>query len=218
MTTIVCDLRERRSGVPARLAQQGIQVELAQLDTGDYLVSAAFGIERKTASDFVDSLLAGRLVAQLEALAAAREYAALLVEGNWHADRRLRAPMLARLYHWISMRPNLTLLVSADARHTAALIRLLAEGEQSERAVAAAEATASAAVRTARVPRDILTALPGVGPTSADKLLARFGSVVAALTAPRAELQAALGPRRGEVAYELVRRQPSERRPDVEAS
>ena len=166
----------------------------------------------------MDSLLAGRLLAQLEALAAAREYAALLVEGHWHADRRLRAPMLARLYHWISMRPNLTLLVSADARHTTALLRLLAEGEQSERGLAAAEATASMPIRTARVPRDILNALPGVGPASADKLLARFGSVAAAMAAPRAELQAALGPRRGEVAYELVHRQPSEPQPERKAS
>jgi len=218
VTTIVCDIREQRSGVPARLAQQGVHVDMARLDAGDYLVSAAFGIERKAASDFVDSLLAGRLPAQLEALVATREYAALLVEGDWHADRRLRVPILARLYHWISMRPNLTLLLSANARHTASLLRLLAEAEQSERAVAAAEATASMPVRTTRVPRDILTALPGVGPTSADKLLGRFGSVAAALAAPQADLQAALGRRRGEVAYELVHRRPSAPRRESKAS
>jgi ERCC4-type nuclease len=218
VTTIVCDIHEQRSGVPARLAQQGVLVEMARLDAGDYLVSAAFGIERKTASDFVDSLLAERLPAQLEALAAAREYAALLVEGDWHADRRLRAPILARLYHWLSMRPNLTLLLSSDARHTGSLLRLLAEAEQSERAVAAAEATASMPIRTARAPRDILTALPGVGPASADKLLARFGSVAAAMAAPQSELQEALGPRRGDVAYELAHRRPSAPRGESKAS
>lgn len=206
MIIVVCDSRELASGVPDRLAVAGVQVEVRPLLAGDYLISAAFAVERKTAKDFVNSLLNGRLLAQLEALAATCEYAVLLVEGELHLGQRLKMPMLARFYHWVSMRPNLTLLWTNNSGQTASLLRLLATEEQSARAIAAAT-VARVQVATAREPLDVLRALPAVGPVAAAKLLDRFGCVSAAMSASEADLQSVLGAKRGRVVYDLVRTQ-----------
>jgi Fanconi anemia group M protein len=206
MTVVVCDTREQASGIPTFLAEQGIDVTLAQLSAGDYLVSAAFGIERKTVADFGDSLLSGRLQHQLEALCVEREYAVLLVEGALYTGKRLRAPILARFYHWMSMRRNLSLAMSVGQGQTARILAQLAAAEQSARGVAAAEAMALPVVRTAKEPLEVLRVLPGVGPKSADKLLSRFGTVAGVLNASEADLRSALGPSRGAIVHELVHR------------
>ena len=57
--TIFCDMRESRSGVLERLRELGADVKIGELATGDYVVSGELVIERKTASDFILSVMDG---------------------------------------------------------------------------------------------------------------------------------------------------------------
>ena len=61
---IYCDMRESRSGIIQKLQELGAKVQVGELETGDYVVSGDIAVERKTAVDFVASILDGRLFNQ----------------------------------------------------------------------------------------------------------------------------------------------------------
>jgi ERCC4-type nuclease len=64
--TIVADIFEEGSGIPASLQRLGAQVVVEPLAAGDYRISGGALIERKTVADLHGSL--GRGLAQLAVL------------------------------------------------------------------------------------------------------------------------------------------------------
>jgi len=79
---IVVDDRERASDVPRLLMELGLTVQFSQLAVGDYVLSATTAIERKSLHDFVSSLYDGRLFKQAFKLSEAYRNAILLIEGD----------------------------------------------------------------------------------------------------------------------------------------
>jgi Fanconi anemia group M protein len=191
--------------VPDLLVAKDCAVEMARLECGDYLLSASLGVERKSSRDFVDSLLSGRLFDQLERLSAS-ECAALLIEGDaWSGDRRLKTPMLGRLYDWISFHPNVNVLYSPNEKWTARLLVDLAHREQTTRSAASPQAGSSPV--SARTPRDVVLALPGVGPANADRLLDRFGTIQGIVSATESQLALTVGSKRGAQIFAIANQQ-----------
>src|SRR3972149_8520663 len=76
---ITVDFREKNSLVIAELASLGIETEIKELKVADYIVNGV-AIERKTVSDFINSMKTGRLVRQLEDLQQYKEKL-LIIEG-----------------------------------------------------------------------------------------------------------------------------------------
>src|SRR3990167_10158373 len=64
---IIVDYREKNSLVASYLINLGFDVEFKELKIGDYVVKDTI-IERKTISDFISSMINGRLLKQLEEL------------------------------------------------------------------------------------------------------------------------------------------------------
>ncbi|MHA1968835.1 MAG: DEAD/DEAH box helicase family protein, partial [Candidatus Hodarchaeales archaeon] len=58
---IIVDTRESASRIPKLLKQNGARLKSAELDVGDYVLSDRVVVERKSYSDFVTSILDGRL-------------------------------------------------------------------------------------------------------------------------------------------------------------
>jgi len=79
---IVCDERERASGVPQELALLGVITKFAMLPAGDYIVSPSTAVERKSVRDFVTSLYDGRLFKQVSELGRVYSNHILIVEGD----------------------------------------------------------------------------------------------------------------------------------------
>jgi DNA excision repair protein ERCC-4 len=200
---IYCDLAERDSGIPQWLAENDCVPELQSLAVGDYLVSPALAIERKSARDLVDSICSGRLKHQLHRLANTYERAVLLIEGDsWEGDLRLRTPMLGDIYHGIVRTPNLTCIYSPSVGYSPRVIKDLAIRERKE--LSCSEPVPRPPVETARDAIDVLRSLPDVGEVRADKLIERFGSLRDALLADEAELQATLGKTVGSRVYAVL--------------
>jgi Fanconi anemia group M protein len=65
---IICDNRETASSVVRTLSLMGVNLRLEQLQVADYLISKRVGIERKSAKDFNDSIIDGRLFTELSEL------------------------------------------------------------------------------------------------------------------------------------------------------
>jgi DNA excision repair protein ERCC-4 len=80
---IVVDDRERPSGVAAELEKaDGVVVKIEHLSLGDYCVDGAVLIERKTAADFAQSLIDGRLFGQAGRMSSSHLRSAYIIEGT----------------------------------------------------------------------------------------------------------------------------------------
>jgi len=62
---ITADYREKSSGLIDLLKNRGVVVELKSIPCGDYIIDDTITIERKTANDFLISIINGRLFRQL---------------------------------------------------------------------------------------------------------------------------------------------------------
>ena len=79
---ITIDYREKVSGLIDLLKREDAFIEVKKISYGDYIINNSITIERKTAKDFVISIIDGRLFNQLSNL---KKYCAnpiLLLEGN----------------------------------------------------------------------------------------------------------------------------------------
>jgi len=79
---ITVDYRETTSGLTDLLKNSGALVEIATLSYGDYIINDTITVERKTAKDFLISIIDGRLFNQLSNLKKFCNHPILLIEGN----------------------------------------------------------------------------------------------------------------------------------------
>lgn len=79
---ITVDYRETASGITDLLKNSGALVKIAKLSYGDYIINDTITVERKTAKDFLISIIDGRLFNQLSNLKKFSNHPILLIEGN----------------------------------------------------------------------------------------------------------------------------------------
>ena len=79
---IIADHRETESGLIQLLKDKNVLVEVRKVLYGDYIINKTLTIERKTARDFLISIIDGRLFTQLSNLKKFCIKPILLVEGN----------------------------------------------------------------------------------------------------------------------------------------
>jgi DNA excision repair protein ERCC-4 len=79
---ITIDYRERASGLLELIREHDVFVEVKPLPFGDYIINDSITIERKTARDFLISIIDGRLFTQLSNLKKHCSCPVVLIEGN----------------------------------------------------------------------------------------------------------------------------------------
>ena len=192
---ILIDDRERAGPVPDELARsEGFAPEIRRLEVGDYLVDGRLLFERKTLIDLAQSIKQGRLFDQALRLAQSPVRSALILEGTT-ADLRasgMRWEAVQGALVTVSLFIGLPLLRARSPKET---VRTMEFAALQSRAIAT-----GALPRRGRRPKGksalqgyILQGLPGVGPERAHRLLDRFGSVRAVLTADREALASVSG-------------------------
>ncbi len=185
---IVADVREPDSVCDA-LEAQGAEIEVRQLEIGDYLLSDRLVAERKTRADFESSIFDGRLFSQVSDLCAAVPRVVVIVEGEAQAESRLSRKALLGAYASLIADFGCALFFTRSPSATAEMLYSLAHHEQ----VAKSRAQPVYAKRKARTMADqqraVVEALPNVGPTLASALLKYFDTVENVASAPESELQ-----------------------------
>ncbi|MFH1400992.1 MAG: ERCC4 domain-containing protein, partial [Nanoarchaeota archaeon] len=203
---IIVDYREKSSALTAHLIDCGCRIGLAQLSVGDYLVSDKVCIEYKTAKDFVDSMLDGRLLSQLKEL---RRYpqALLLIEGegSLYEQRNVHPNAVRGMLSTIAVTYQIPVLYAANPKESAEMILavLRRQGSRSDFQYHQAKPQSSGQQQ-----EFLVSALPGVGSSIARGLLDAFGSIESIMAASVQDLQAIdkVGPRKAQMIYDLVRR------------
>jgi len=196
---IVCDHRERPSGVPAALATHpNVDLTIHRLRLGDYRVNDTLIVERKTLTDFAQSVRDGRLFAQASRLTRVeRARPCLILEGT-------------RIKHWSAALPRSAIqgaLITVTLVFGLPVLRSSSPEETADLILYAADQLHR---RTTRPPHRygyhpkginrqqifLLQAIPEIGPLKAERLLNAFGSPagVANATAKDLEVVEGIGP------------------------
>jgi len=197
LVKIYVDLREKASHVPKYLAEMGVSVIYKQLEIGDYMVTDDTVIERKRIDDLAHSVFEGRFFDQVRRLKASKLKALILVEGDLTYLRRITSKYKAVEAALITavIYNNIPIIYTRNSKHTAETIKLIAEKLQTVRK--AYITTQFPTYRKYQKPKDqdlsewqlyVLASFPGIGPTLADRLLRKFGSLRAVLSASPVEL------------------------------
>jgi DNA excision repair protein ERCC-4 len=188
---ITVDDRERPSGVVAELEKlSGVVVKVAHLKAGDYCIDEAVLIERKTAADFAQSLIDGRLFSQAVRISSSPLRPAYIIEGasaEWAGLGVSREALQGALVT-LMLIFDIPVFRSLDPAESARLI--LYVGSQLVRLrdpEYLPYRQAKAKQKKTRQLR-ILQSLPGIGTDRAKRLLGRFGTVRACFGASTSEL------------------------------
>ncbi len=188
---ILTDLHEKNSLVTSELVSLGINVEFKHLKVADYLIGET-AIERKTCSDFLNSMINKRLLRQLEEL---KQYSKklLIIEGIEEQELYNDLPegihgnaIRGMLLH-ISLESNCPVLFTKDYRDTARFLYLIARRAEKEKQ----EISLHAKKKSRNVKEQkqyIIESFPGIGPKTAKKLLKKFKSISSIINASEQEL------------------------------
>jgi Fanconi anemia group M protein len=187
--SIRVDSRERQSSVPALLAAfPDVRLTFAALPSADYVLSDDVAVERKTASDFVASILDRRLFGQATRMKVLFPRAVLIVEGDLgQVPHSIDMEAIRGALAFLTVREGITVLQLSDSAETAAMLRIMARHAQERMGQ-------PISLREGRPQIEELYAaylvegLPGVGPRRAHMLLAHFGSPAAVMCASAEEL------------------------------
>ena len=202
---VLVDTRERDIG--KLLESSGVEIILQALEVGDYIISDRVAVERKTAQDFVASIIDPQrnLFRQISDLAKSYDRPVLILEGRDLYSRQINPNSIRGAMASIAIDYGVPIIPTEDQNETAAVISMLAKRERSDGHEPKVHGHKTA--RTLKEQQEYLvSAMPSVGPSVARNLLKHFGSVEAVITATFEELQEAdlVGPKIAQRIREIV--------------
>ena len=185
---VYADSREGNSKVIRYLSQMEMDVKVQSMAVADYQVSDEVAIERKTAKDFVSSMIDKRLFKQARELSEEFKRPLMILEGDDLYSGMVNPNAIRGTIASIALDFGISIIPTRDAQDTAAMIKRIAIREQSGE-------KANIQIRTDKKPVSlweqqlfIVESLPSIGPVNAKNLLEHFGSVSDVFNASESEL------------------------------
>ncbi|MFH0832629.1 MAG: ERCC4 domain-containing protein [Candidatus Aenigmatarchaeota archaeon] len=187
---IYADSREMNSKVTKILAKRCTLKE-EQLCVGDYILSNNVCVERKTTSDFLQSMIDGRLFSQLSQMKKEFKNPLLVIEGDtlFNNDRKINHNAVRGALSSIAIDMSLPIIWTKNQLETAEMLCAIAKREQTPKKKAIR-------IRTKRKPKSmnqmqefLVSGIPLISYEKARNLLKHFGSPDKIFAASEAELQ-----------------------------
>lgn len=180
---------DRETSVSKKISKMHLTVEQERLDIADFLVSDRAAVERKTASDFVDSIVDNRLFSQLTDLHQF-DRPILMIEGeNLYTHRDIHPNAIRGALASISMDHQIPILWTEDEEDTAETLAALAKREQEEEERNTAVRGSRSGKTEKELQKFVTAGLPDVNRKIAERLLEEFGSIENVFTATEQELK-----------------------------
>ena len=190
---ILIDYREKNSLVIANLKNIGFEIELKELKVGDYILKNTV-IERKTVSDFISSIINGRLLKQIEELKQF-EKKLLIVEGISEKEiyndegigmngNAIRGFLLSVL-----LKHKIPILFTKNSEDTAKFIDVLSRKKVKEVKLNSHKKILSKKDQM----QFIIEGFQGIGPKKAKELLKKFKTIQNIINASKEDLEKVVG-------------------------
>ncbi len=124
--SIQADRRERGRILKRLEEAEGVQLEMVDLEFGDYLLPNKIVVERKSATDFILSVVDEGLWVNIEHLERLYARIVYIIEGDPYVARfHQKALDVHRAFARMVVQHNISVLPSADPDHSAMLIYLM---------------------------------------------------------------------------------------------
>jgi Fanconi anemia group M protein len=204
---IVADQRELDSTIARDLStREGVETRLETLSVGDYVLSDRVVVERKSVSDFLDTLTGGDRSMFEQLGDATRHYARpiLILEGEGLYEERNVHPNAVRgALASLAVDFGASVLRTEDESDTADMLEVVAtrEQEKDDREVSVHGEKASKTL--AEQQEYVVASIADIGPVTARSLLEEFRTVEAVMTARKEDLLEVQGV--GEVTADRIR-------------
>ena len=191
---IIVDTREKQSLIASELINQGCEVDFKHLHIGDYIVNEVV-IERKTISDFISSMINGRLRKQLQDLQNIKNKI-LLIEGIdeqelYHEEHTINENAVRGFLLSIILNYKVPIIFTKDYEDTAKFIKVLAKKPKKEQEFG---------INNKPKPKNtneqlqyLIEGFPGIGPKNAKKLLKEFKTIKNIINASIEDLEKVIG-------------------------
>ncbi|WP_136600575.1 DEAD/DEAH box helicase [Salinigranum halophilum] len=194
---VVVDQRELDSTIARDLStREGLRTRLETLAVGDYVCSDRVVVERKTVSDFLDTLTGGDRSLFGQARDMSRHYPrpVVVIEGDGlYEERNIHPGAIRGAIASLAVDFGVSVLHTRDETDTTELLATLASREQTERDRTVSVHGEKSAKTLDEQQEYVVGAIADVGPVTAQSLLASLGSVEAVMTATEEELQEVRG-------------------------
>ncbi len=192
---VYADYREKASGVVKELVELNADLKLEMLQCADYVLSDRVGVEFKTAQDFVDSIVDGRLLEQLKQLKDSYIRPMIIIEGteDLYALRNVHANAIRGMLATITVSYGIPVLRTKDAKDTAAMLFMIAKREQSDDKHDFSPHASKKPMTLQESQEYLISCFPNIGLNLAKELLQHFGSVKNIVNASVEDLQKVAG-------------------------
>lgn len=189
LPVVFADTREGNSKVIRHLSEMEIDVKVQAMAVGDYQVSDEVVIERKTAKDFVDSIVDKRLFKQARSLMEEFKRPLIILEGDDLYNGMINPNAIRGSIASIALDFGISIIPTRNAQDTAAMIKKIAIREQSGEKTPIQIRTDKKPVNLWEQQLFIIESLPNIGPVNAKNLLEHFGTVANIINASESQLQ-----------------------------
>ncbi|RDZ66239.1 Hef nuclease [Haloferax sp. Atlit-12N] len=204
---IVVDQRELDSNIARTLSKrEDLTTRLETLAVGDYVLSDRVAVERKSVSDFLDTLTGGDRSIFEQVADLTRHYARplLIIEGrDLYEERNIHPGAIRGALSSVAVDFNVSVLFTEDEDDTAEMLATIATREQTDRERTVSVHGGKSAKTLDEQQEYVVSAIADIGPVTARTLLEAFGSVEAVMTANEDDLKEVRGV--GQVTAERIR-------------
>lgn len=190
--TIIADNREKNSLIISHLIESGNKVEFKQLEIADYVIKD-IAVERKTFSDFKNSIINKRLINQLLNL---KQYPKnlLILEGkedeNLYSGKMHENAVRGFLLS-TALKLNIPIIQTQNEKDTSKYLSILANNKSKNKEYSLRESKKF--ISKQEQLQFILEGFPNIGPIKAKKLIESFKSLKNIANAPKEDLEKVLG-------------------------
>ena len=188
--TVFVDHRENNM-VPTYIKEHGADVVLKQLKVADYICSDRVAIEKKSSSDFLQSIINQRIFKQMEEISASFDRPLLVLEGNpemLFLERKIHPNTIRGVLSSIAIDYKVPIIWTSNPKDTAGMIYWIAKREQ-DHEKRGIQIRAKTKVDTLPDHQEFLVAgLPSVSNVLSKRLLERFKTVKKVFSAKQSQL------------------------------
>ena len=189
---VVVDQRELDSAIAKDLStRDGLVTRLETLAVGDYVLSDRVAVERKSAADFVDSMLDSdrSMFEQVGELSRAYARPVMVVEGTaLYGQRDIDPNAIRGALASLAVDFDVSVLRTEDEGDTTELLATIARREQETRDREVSVHGEKTTKTRAEQQEYVVSSIADIGPVTARTLLEHFGTVEAVMTAPEDDL------------------------------
>ncbi len=209
--TIFVDSREKNNPVVKELSSLGVNIKLEVLDSADFVLSSDVGVEFKTAEDFVNSIVDGRLLSQAKILKETYNKPLMIIEGyeNIYNIRNLHPNAIRGAVSSIAVDFGISIIPSKNVKDSAGIILNIARREQLKEKRPLQKHSFKPSKSISSIQEYFLSSIPGIGSSLSKPLLKEFKTIKNIVNADKKEFEKIekIGSKKAQLLYDVFNKE-----------